>query len=764
MTFKSIELTGFKSFGKKSVVNFTTPITAIVGPNGSGKSNIVEAIRFVLGEQSMKSLRGKGGVDLIFKGSKALSSSSRAQVQITFDNKDKIFSFTNSGLEVSLDYDEIIIAREVFADGGNKYSINHTEVRLKDIVDLLASVNIGSSGHHIISQGEADRVLNASNKERKSMIEDALGLRVYQYRIKESERKLEKTELNIKEVQALRREIAPHLTFLKKQVQIVERAKGMREELRELYRVYLSQEGTYINNESKRLSDLKHSLKEKEEILNTRIAKIQGQKENNQTESIYAKQIVENENKANIERDIKNELVRKLGRIEGILEGLERQFSKTTEVKSKVINESEWKAFVLDMSSRLDEAILIEDLPNIKEALKNIKLLLGKFFEDKGANEDNPISLSENNEYKEMHKTKEEILDEIEKIKIKEKEILDTISELKKEDEKSRESYRQEERILYELLGQKNEITSSLHSLSFEEEKLSLIKNAFEMELTEAGVLIGREIISFAQTKVDGEINRSSQEELRRKIERIKIKIEDAGSGSGEDVMKEYDETVERDAFLAKEIEDLNKSIKDCGILIEELRDKLDKEFKFGVEKINKQFQEFFALMFGGGGASLAITMEYKKPKKDDESIEDVEEGEMETGEEDLSAQAGNEVSFERGIEINVNLPHKKVKDLHMLSGGERSLTSIALLFAITQVNPPPFLVLDETDAALDEANSRKYGNMLENLSKYSELIVVTHNRETMSRAQVLYGVTMSGEGVSKLLSIHLEDATTYAK
>jgi chromosome segregation protein len=124
----------------------------------------------------------------------------------------------------------------------------------------------------------------------------------------------------------------------------------------------------------------------------------------------------------------------------------------------------------------------------------------------------------------------------------------------------------------------------------------------------------------------------------------------------------------------------------------------------------------------------------------------------------------GGELGFERGIEINVNLPHKKVRDLHMLSGGERSLTSIALLFAISQVNPPPFLVLDETDAALDEANSRKYGNMLENLSKYSQLIVVTHNRETMSRAQVLYGVTMDSLGLSKLLSIHLEDATAYAK
>ncbi len=269
------------------------------------------------------------------------------------------------------------------------------------------------------------------------------------------------------------------------------------------------------------------------------------------------------------------------------------------------------------------------------------------------------------------------------------------------------------------------------------------------MELTEAGVLIGREIVSFAQTEDKEEVNREEQEILRKKIERIKIKIEDAGSSSGEDVVSKYQETVERDEFLSRELEDLNKSIKDLNLLIAELRKKLDEEFKQGIENINKQFQEFFVLMFGGGGAFLSMTMEHHRPKKED--LLEIEEEE-------------NEIGFERGIEINVNLPHKKVRDLHMLSGGERSLVSIALLFAISQVNPPPFLVLDETDAALDESNSKKYGNLLESLSEYSQLILVTHNRETMTRANVLYGVTMSGEGVSKLLSIKFEEASTYAK
>src|SRR5205085_7801158 len=123
-------------------------------------------------------------------------------------------------------------------------------------------------------------------------------------------------------------------------------------------------------------------------------------------------------------------------------------------------------------------------------------------------------------------------------------------------------------------------------------------------------------------------------------------------------------------------------------------------------------------------------------------------------GEEDYDS-----VEVEEGIDIAISIPHKRVKGIHMLSGGERALISIALLFAMSQVNPPPFLVLDETDAALDEANSRRYGDMLETLSKYSQLIVVTHNRETMSRAGILYGVTVGADGGSKLLSIKFEEA-----
>ena len=752
MTLKSIELYGFKSFGRKSEVSFTTPITAVVGPNGSGKSNIVESIRFVLGEQSMKSLRGKGGADLIFKGSKGAPSANRAGVTITFDNSKKIFSFTNSGLGVSLDYDEVSISREVFSDGSNKYSINNTEVRLKDVIDLLSSVNIGSSGHHIISQGEADRVLNASNKDRRAMIEDALGLKIYQYRIKDAERKLEKTIVNMKEVQASRREIAPHLAFLKKQVQIVEKAREMRDELGSMYKIYFSSESAYIHHESKRLHDLRRDLESKIRIVDERVSNLQKDSKVDESESEYTIKIKDYESKLSDLRSMKDELVRKLGRIEGIIDSIERELSKANDSNEKPISASIWKSFVSNIKTKIDEALALDNISDISIVLKSIKEKLNSI--EKGE-PTNSIDEKLSKEYEEMKDARAKIASDLNKIAENEKSILSEISLLRAREQEMQISLRSNERVLYEALREKNELTSNSHSIHFEEEKLSLIKNAFEMELKEAGVLIGREALDYKGIEVTHEVIRENQEDLRKKIERIKIKLEDAGTPNGSDVMKEYKDTEERDMFLAKEVVDLTKSIESIRTLIQELKETLDTEFKEGVEKINKQFQEFFSLMFGGGSAFLSVVMEHKRTKARNEEDEDFEMEEEDDG---------GELGFERGIEINVNLPHKKVRDLHMLSGGERSLTSIALLFAISQVNPPPFLVLDETDAALDEANSRKYGNMLENLSKYSQLIVVTHNRETMSRAQVLYGVTMDSLGLSKLLSIHLEDATAYAK
>ena len=122
-----------------------------------------------------------------------------------------------------------------------------------------------------------------------------------------------------------------------------------------------------------------------------------------------------------------------------------------------------------------------------------------------------------------------------------------------------------------------------------------------------------------------------------------------------------------------------------------------------------------------------------------------------------------SEALAEEGVDVLINLPRKRISSLDMLSGGERALSSIALLFAMSQVNPPPFLVLDETDAALDEANSQRYGKMVKALSEHTQLIIITHNRETMKQAGILYGITMGADSISRLLSIKFEQAEMYA-
>ena len=235
----------------------------------------------------------------------------------------------------------------------------------------------------------------------------------------------------------------------------------------------------------------------------------------------------------------------------------------------------------------------------------------------------------------------------------------------------------------------------------------------------------------------------------RRELERMKIRLEELGTGSNEDVMKEYKEVKERDEFLAHEITDLTSSVTKLESLITDLTNDLNEQFITGIEKIGAEFSKFFVLMFGGGSAELLRVKPKVKKSEDDLAVteEGVEEDEI-----------------EEGIDIDVQLPNKRVRGLDMLSGGERALTSIALIFAMSQVNPPLFVILDETDAALDEANSRRYGDMISALAEKSQLILITHNRETMGRAGVLYGVTMAGDGVSKLLSVKFDEAVAVAK
>ena len=725
MRLTSLEISGFKSFAKKDSFSFETPISAIVGPNGSGKSNVAEAFRFVLGEQSIKSLRGKKGEDLIFNGTTKIGRQNKASVKITFDNTDRL---------LQIDLDEVILERVVHRDGQNEYFINTSKVRLKDIHELLAGANIGSTGHHIISQGEADRILNTSPKERKEMLEDALGLRLFQYRKQDTQKKLEKTAENIAQVESLRREIAPHIRFLKKQVEKVEKSVELQKELKEKYEEYLSKEHTYIEHTKTKTSDL-ISLKEKIDAINVQIEDFSTiQSQDTSIVDDLKNNVQEIKNKISNLKNSEYELVRTIAGLEGQIKTLnelqntkpihheEKIVFKKSDIESKIIQLKQLqfdsidtlKAQIQDLimyfesfiSGEKKEEIHIEDLtPKIDAFTADIQSHTQKLSDIR-------------NQVEELNQTQFEIQNKIQ-------DAQKPVSNVE----------------IIQLMNQKTEFANQHSNLQYIQRELDQDIEEFKREIQEGVVLIGRHVAEYSN-KEDLSVleeQRSIQKERRRSLERLKIRLEEIGVGASDDIMKEYEEATTREEFLKKELEDLTTASIDLQKVIEQLEFEIGERFVVGLEKINSQFTKFFSVMFDGGESALKL--EKKK----------------------ISSEEDEEEVFEEGLEIDVSLPRKKVKSLMMLSGGERALTSIALLFAMSSVNPPPFIILDETDAALDEANSRRYGDMIENLSKNSQLILISHNRETMSRAGVIFGITMI-DGASKVLSIKFEEAVLIAK
>ena len=726
MRLKRLELSGFKSFAKSTVLEFPNPISAVVGPNGSGKSNVADAIRWVLGEQSIKTLRGKKGEDLIYSGSFEQARLSKASVELVFDNIKR---------EFPLEFDEVSIGRRVYRDGANEYLLNNSNVRLKDIIELLAKVGFGSSQHHIIGQGEADRVLYASPKERREMIEDALGLKIFQIKRIESERKLGRTKDNIKQVEALRREIQPHLKFLKTQAEKFEIASKLREDLKTLFHEYLSRKKATVEKNKKELEE-KSGAPEKNlaeieseiKILRSKIEK------NEQREKAPAKAEDDGLEKKLAEiRESKIKIQYELGRLQGMIELEERNLKdqKDAMVPRKDV-EGVMETITMSLSALEEETAL----DKIFERIKEVEVLIKNFLKNiKGGHAGRENYLTE---YRAKY---EEFQKKLAEIKEGEEDLAKKLSERLIQEKKEVDEVRREERKVYELESEASRIKDSLRAFQMDKERVQMAFDEFRRELEESGPYLGGEELE----RMEAYSSLADADGTRKKIERLKIRLEEAG-GIDPQILKEYQEVTERDVFLSKELSDLEVSAKDLGQVMDDLEDKLDHDFRTGVSKINREFGSFFATMFGGGSAALKIVKNEVRQKNEDDLLEDVT---------DMSSEA----SAQEGIDISVDLPRKRIKSLDLLSGGERALTSIALLFAMSSVHPPPFLVLDETDAALDEANSQRYGKMLEDLSKTTQLILITHNRTTMKTAGVLYGVTMGSDGISKLLSIKFEEA-----
>ncbi len=735
LSLKSIELAGFKSFGKKTALVFDSPIAAIVGPNGSGKSNVAEGFRFVLGEQSMKSMRSKKGEDLIWGGSPALPKMNRAAVKVVFDNSKKL---------LDLDFNEVVVERVVYRDGQNEYLLNGTQVRLKDVIRLLAGANIGGSGYQIISQGEADRILNASPRERREMVEDALGLKLYQHKKAESERKLEETAVNIDKTKSLRRELAPHINFLRTQVEKIEKAREMKEELAHKLGEYLARENAWITQENARLLEEARAHEKELKDLTERMREAQRARVGGGGSAVGSleQSVRVIEEKLSGVRRRHEEIARELGRAEGAL-------GANTVTVEQMVAVPHVRQFARELSDALEEASVKDDMSEVRRLLGMLRMQIKSFVEG--------LSGAAPETHEEVRRQVETLGANLKRTEEEAARLATEAEAARREVIEARDASFAAERESVALEADVREAQGKLNVALAARENLAGLRQRFEEEVREGIALIGAAVHGWERAEIpEGSLmpeDRPKQEKRRREIERLKIKIEESGVGSGDAVIREFKQTKEREEFLAKELVDLEATAMKLKDIIAELEKTIDSRFTEGLKHINEALQHFFTKLFSGGHAKLYVEVPRRAAKSNfsddgDSDIDEIPE------EEELYA----------GLSIDVALPRKKIRGLEVLSGGERALTSIALIFSMSQVNPPPFIILDETDAALDEANSKRYADMIEELGKKSQLIVITHNRATMSAAGELYGVTMGQDGVSKLLSVKLEEATRVAK
>ena len=721
---KKLELIGFKSFAHKTTLEFPANISAIVGPNGSGKSNIVDAVRWVLGEQSLKNLRSKSGADLIWAGSTTKSSKGYASINLYFDNKDSFFP---------IDFEEVVIGRKVYRDGNNEYYLCDSQVRLKDIVELLARSKLGLRGHSIVNQGLADEILKSNPEERRSILEESLGLREFQLKKSETEIKLEETGANIIQTNILINEIYPHLRSLKRQVDKFRKRESLISDLNNF-------ENQYFNIKIREISERTNNNQKEREALTLKITAAQANFESKEkifeakTTNFYqigekTKQIEDDLNKLNIERQ---NIMREFGRVEGLIESDKRRDNKNIKTVENVL-----AIKIKYWAKRLGAASQLHDASDIKEIIKTLASeiqVIGNYLEKKEI--DKILTLVNLPDLEQIYKNPYEKDEEVLKIKLEQlenqiKQSQTAIYKIRLEENKWRSDYLASQKELE--LSRRDYILAqeSAGKFDLEDEKIRLIKDDIKSEMWGAGKNYGEFTASFATEQTFNSVTLKLEPviftELINNITKLRREVADIGS-IDEEIIREYEETNKRHEFLTVEVNDLSGAVDSLRGLIGDLNYRINNDFKNGITRINEEFNRYFRLMFLGGSAKLTVN---------------------------------NLDNQEVGVHINISIPQKRIKDLNLLSGGERSLVSIALLFAIVSASKPPFLILDEVDAALDEANAARFAKVLKDLAKDSQFVLITHNRSTMEVAKILYGVTMDSDGVSKLFSLKLEEAVS---
>ena len=809
MNFKKLEITGFKSFSEKTNFLIENGLTGIVGPNGCGKSNIVESLRWCMGENSAKSMRGSGMEDVIFSGTSNRPSKNISEVALLLDNKNKEGPVQYKG------FDEISIRRKIEKDKGSKYYINDKEVRARDVQTFFADLSTGAHSPSLISQGKIGQLVISKPIERKSILEEAAGISGIHARRQEAETRLNAAENNLKRADELKKQQQKQLDNLKKQAEEATRYKEISSEIKKI------QAGLYFLKINEIEKD-KKLIVEKLSELDDEISAVNIDFNHNNT-------LLEEENKKLAPlRDKKIESVAKLQKLNLDMDNLVDEESRVKSLQVKL--EKSIKTIESDLER--ERSISLDAIINEKRVSKEKDGLL------KTENELIEVEVSSSKELK-ISKTQldslqsqlDTILDQIER-------DIDTNKKLSKEDfkelkklvrkitsyqEEYAEKYGKDKSIQSDSIKRKERIKNidveleNWINLKSNSEKMNLEltnrKNKLLTELNDNRKNPERIATSKGQNLQNLENTKKRNEEIENELLEAEKKYSAINQNLKEIQLKLSDlkENKARNEATIEGIEnrkkDLLHSVKnelnindEASLLPQSNLNDLSPEKLPSLEEQSQKAEKIKKQRDSLGSVNLRADEETKKYETEIKKMEDdradlysaivklkasIDELNQKGRERLLEAftkvnRKFNEVytklfnggtakielvdsddPLEAGLEMYAAPPGKRLQSISLLSGGEQALTAMSLVFAVFLVNPSPICVLDEVDAPLDDANVTRFCNLLDELTKITKtkFIIITHHALTMSKMHRLYGVTMAEQGVSQLVSVDLQKA-----
>ncbi|MBI4261933.1 AAA family ATPase, partial [Candidatus Uhrbacteria bacterium] len=685
MYLQRLELHGFKSFANATTLAFSgnhkrPGTTAVVGPNGSGKSNIADAIRWVLGEQSMKMIRGKKSEDVIFSGSEKKARLGMAEVSLTLNNEDR---------QAPIDFSEVTITRRLYRDGTSEYLINKSPVRLYDIQLLLAKSNFGQRTYSVIGQGMVDEILMVSPRERKEFFDEAAGVKQFLIKKEQSEQKLGLARENLKQAALLIQEIEPQLRSLTRQVKRLERREEVEKELRGLQNEYY---GTLYNESTKELKSRETHIagfEAKRKKKEGEVAEIQKkltalEKQETRGEAFLAAQRAYETlvKKRNTLRDEEFALKQELLKAE-----------RATVETALAIPPQELLAALNAVLKDYDAAMMtisnaksIDAFTDIQPQLTSIRTALTALVKRVTPKSNVP-------EGKDVGslKTKLEILAH----------ALTTVAEgiaRAEEDLKKLATQEKEEKSAFFALQRQfqteqatlNTLVQEENNAKIDRARLDQKKEDLEREIKNEGLTIPLLLAGEGGVRSAGDVV-----QILPEIQKLKHQLELIG-GTDPEAVAEYHKVKERHDFLTTQSEDLTKAIAQLETAIEELDATIKTQFDTAFERINEEFQKFFRTLFRGGTAKLVLVKEIPQEEspllagEGGPALRSLGEGGGEVSDEKESStlKAQRSKPIVAGIDIHATPPGKRLKGIGMLSGGERALTSIALICAFISNNP----------------------------------------------------------------------------